>query len=77
MLTNLLILSLFHALILLEGKWQLICSRSNKRWKNPARIESLTKAQSEINKTIKKAGEDATFDSNVKGYLLIITIVVD
>ena len=35
---------------------------------HPARIESLTKkAQSEINKTIKKAGEDATFDSNVKG----------
>ena len=35
---------------------------------HPARIESLTKkAQGEINKTIKKAGEDATFDSNVKG----------
>ena len=35
---------------------------------HPARIESLTKkAQAEINKTIKKAGEDATFDSNVKG----------
>ena len=35
---------------------------------HPARIESLTrKAQSEINKTIRKAGEDATFDSNVKG----------
>ena len=35
---------------------------------HPARIESLTKkAQGEIDKTIKKAGEDATFDSNVKG----------
>ncbi len=35
---------------------------------HPARIESLTKkVQGEINKTIKKAGEDATFDSNVKG----------
>ena len=35
---------------------------------HPARIESLTKkAQDEIDKTIKKAGEDATFDSNVKG----------
>jgi len=35
---------------------------------HPARIESITKkAQAEINKTIKKAGEDATFDSNVKG----------
>ena len=29
---------------------------------------SLTrKSQSDINKTIRKAGEDATFDSNVKG----------
>ena len=35
---------------------------------HPARIESITKkVQAEINKTIKKAGEDATFDSNVKG----------
>ena len=35
---------------------------------HPARIESSTKkVQSEIDKTIKKAGEDATFDSNVKG----------
>ena len=35
---------------------------------HPARIESLSKkVQSEINKTIKKAGEDATFDSNIKG----------
>jgi len=35
---------------------------------HPARIESLAKkAQGEIDKTIKKAGEDATFDSNVKG----------
>ena len=35
---------------------------------HPARIESLTKkVQGEIDKTIKKAGEDATFDSNVKG----------
>tara|TARA_B100000941_G_scaffold288822_1_gene266503 strand:+ start:745 stop:2253 length:1509 start_codon:yes stop_codon:yes gene_type:complete len=35
---------------------------------HPARIETLTKkAQNEINKTIRKAGEDATFESNVKG----------
>ena len=35
---------------------------------HPARIESSTKkVQGEIDKTIKKAGEDATFDSNVKG----------
>ena len=35
---------------------------------HPARIESITKkTQNEIDKTIRKAGEDATFESNVKG----------
>ena len=35
---------------------------------HPARIESITKkVQSEISKTIRKAGENATFESNVKG----------
>lgn len=35
---------------------------------HPARIESITKrTQDEIVKTIRKAGEDATFESNVKG----------
>ena len=35
---------------------------------HPARIESITKkTQNEIGKTIRKAGEDATFESNVKG----------
>ena len=35
---------------------------------HPARIESITKrSQDEIGKTIRKAGEDATFESNVKG----------
>ena len=35
---------------------------------HPARIESITrKSQSEIDKTIRKAGEDATFESNIKG----------
>ena len=35
---------------------------------HPARIESITrKSQSEIDKTIRKAGEEATFESNIKG----------
>ena len=35
---------------------------------HPARIESVTKkSQSDISKTIRKAGEDATFESNIKG----------
>ena len=35
---------------------------------HPARIESVTKkSQSDIGKTIRKAGEDATFESNIKG----------
>ena len=35
---------------------------------HPARIESVTKkSQSDIGKTIRKAGEDAIFESNVKG----------
>ena len=35
---------------------------------HPARIESITKkTQNDIDKTIRKAGEDATFESNVKG----------
>ncbi len=35
---------------------------------HPARIESITrKSQNDISKTIRKAGEDATFESNIKG----------
>ena len=35
---------------------------------HPARIESISeKSRKDINKTIRKAGEDATFESNVKG----------